>query len=276
VLDFASVEFSELNIKDRQLILFWKFIVNMKHLIIVGYSTSYFFYALTLITYLLRWRNLWQYLSIIALTVNFLVLLLIAIPSGHFPFFNVFESLLFVTFILGGLGLLCSQTEKHRFDVRSWVWIEILFLLGIVFFFPKEPSLYRPNNTFVWVVLFHGFRALALATMLFSAAHFVRFRLEGKRRQLGNHILFKGGNFLLLTTVLFLCSEYSGMIWCQAGWGDFWHWSATFFQSTVIILCLMFAFHIPGKSHRSNDIRSVIGAVTALVMLTIQITKGLS
>ena len=248
----------------------------MKHLIIAGYSTSYFFYAVTLITYLLRQRNLWQYLSIIALTVNFLVLLLITISYGHFPFFNVFECLLFVAFILGGLGLLCGQTEKHRFDVRSWVLIEILFLLGIVLFFPKGPSLYRPNHTFLWVVLFHGFRALALAIVLFSAAHFIRFRLARQRKQLMNHIFVMGRNFLLLTTVLFLCSEYSGMIWCQRGWGDFWHWSATFFQSTMIILCLMFSFHIPGKNHRSDDIRSVIGAVTALVMLTVQVTKGLS
>jgi hypothetical protein len=248
----------------------------MKHLILPGYATSYFFYAATLITYLLRWRNLWQYLSIIAVTVNFLVLLLITISTGYFPFFNAFESFLFVTFILGGLGLLCSQTEKHNLDVRSWVWIEILFLLTIVLFFPKEPPLYRPNHTFLWVVLFHGFRNLSLATLLFSAAHFIRFRLESGRRQPGNHDFFRGRNFLLLTTVLFLCSEYSGMIWCQTGWGDFWHWSATFFQSTVIILCLMFAFHIPGKNHRSDDIRSVAGAVTALLMLTIQVTKGLS
>ena len=248
----------------------------MKNLILAGYSTSYFFYALTFITYLLRWRNPWRYLSIIALTVNVLVLLLIAISSGHFPFFNVFECLLFVTFILGGLGRFCSQTEKHRFDVRSWVLIEILFLLGIVLFFPKEPSLYRPNHTFLWVVLFHGFRALALAIVLFSAAHFIRFRLVRQRKNLKNHIFVMGRNFLLLSTVLFLCSEYSGMIWCQKGWGDFWHWSTTFFQSTVIILCLMFYFHIPGKNHRSGDIRSVIGAVTALVMLTVQVTKGLS
>ena len=101
----------------------------MEHLIIVGYSTSYFFYSLTLITYLLSWRNPWQYLSIIAVTVNFLVLMHIAVSSGHFPFFNVFECLLSVTFILGGLGVLCNQTEKHRLDVRSWVWIEIIFLL---------------------------------------------------------------------------------------------------------------------------------------------------
>jgi len=248
----------------------------MKNVFLAGYSTSYFFYALTFITYLLRWRNPWRYLSIIALTVNVLVLLLIAISSGHFPFFNVFECLLFVAFILGGLGLLCGQTEKHRLDVRSWVWIEILFLLGIALFFPKESSLYRPNLTFLWVVLFHGFRNLALATMLFSAAHFIRFRLERRRRQLRNHIFVMGRNFLLLTTVFFLCSEYSGMIWCQKGWGDFWHWRTTFFQSTVIILCLMFAFHIPGKNHRSDDIRSVIGVVTALVMLTVQVTKGLS
>jgi ABC-type transport system involved in cytochrome c biogenesis permease subunit len=248
----------------------------MKHLILYGYSTSYFFYAVTLIAYILRWKNLWQYLSIIAITVNFLVLLLITISSGHFPFFNVFECLLFVTFILGGLGLLCSQTEKHRLDVRTWVLIEIIFLLGIVFFFPKKPSLYRPNQTFIWVVLFHGFRKLALATVLFSSAHFIRFRLARRRKPRRNHILLRGRNFLLLSTVFFLCSEYSGMIWCQTGWGDFWHWSTTFFKSTVIILCLMFAFHIPGKNHRSDDIRSVIGAVIALVMLTIQVGKGLS
>jgi len=260
----------------RQSALGYRSIEDMKNLIIVGYATSYFFYAATLITYLLRLRIPWRYLSIIALTVNLLVLLLISISSDHFPFFNVFECLLFVTFILGGLGCFCSQTEKHRLDVRCWVWIEILFLLTIVLFFPKEPSFYRPNQTFLWVVLFHGFRNLALATMLFSAAHFIRFRLESRRRQLRNYIFLSGRNFLLLTTVFFLCSEYSGMIWCQRGWGDFWHWSPTFFQSTLIILCLMFAFHIPGKNHRSDDIRSVIGAVTVLLMLTIQVTKGLS
>jgi ABC-type transport system involved in cytochrome c biogenesis permease subunit len=248
----------------------------MKDLILVGYSTSYFFYSVTLITYLLSWRNLWQYLSIIAVTANFLVLLLITISSGHFPFFNVFESLLFVTFVLGGLGHFCSQSEKYRPDVRVWVWIEILFLLTIVLFFPKETSSYRPNHTFLWVVLFHGFRNLALATMLFSAPHFIRFQLDPRRRQLKNHIFLGGRNFVLLTTVLFLCSEYSGMIWCQKGWGDFWHWSATFFQSTVIILCLMLAFHIPGKNHRTNDIRSVIGTLTALVILTIRVANGLS
>jgi hypothetical protein len=248
----------------------------MKNLISVGYATSYFFYAVTLISYLLRLRNIWRYLSIIAMTANLLVLLSIIILSGHFPFFNVFESLLFVTFILGGLGYFCGQVEKYRPDVRGWVWIEILFLLTIVLFFPKETSSYRPNHTFLWVVLFHGFRNLALSTILFSAAHFIRFRLDPRRRQVKNHIFLGGRNFLLLTTVFFLCSEYSGMIWCQTGWGDFWHWSSTFFQSTVVILCLMLAFHIPGKNHQSNDIRSVMAVVTALVMLTIRVTKGLS
>ena len=247
----------------------------MKNLILAGYAISYFFFAVALISYLLSSRNFWQYLSFIAITANFLVLLLIIITSGHFPFFNLFESLLFVAFILGGFGHFCIPNENYRPDVRICVWIEIFFLLAILLFFPKEASLYRPNHTFLWVVLFHGFRNLTLATILFSAAHFICFRLDVRRRQLRNHIFLKGRNFLLLATVLFLCSEYSGMIWCQKGWGDFWHWSTTFFQSTVIILCLMVAFHIPGKNHRSNDIRSVIGGLTALVMLTIRVTKGL-
>lgn len=255
----------------------------MKNPFLIGYATICFLYILTLTTYLLRWRHTWRRLSAIALTVNVLVLLLITIPSGHFPFFNVFEGLLFVTLILGGLALLCGQTEKEALDVRSLVWIEILFLLGIVFFFPKEPSPCRPNHTYLWVVLFHGFRETALATMLYSAAHFLLYRLTPNRgshrnlpgKTLRNHIL-QGRNFLLLSAVFFLCAEYFGMIWCQKGWGDFWRWSEPFFTSTLIILWLMVVFHIPGKSRRSDDIRAIVGATTCLLMLIVRIARGLS
>jgi len=161
-------------------------------------------------------------------------------------------------------------------SVRAWVWIEVLLLFGIMLFFTKEPPPHRFHHTYPWVVLFHGFRGVALSLALFSAAHFIRFRMEPERRRANNPLFGQGRNFLLLSALAFLCGEYAGIVWCQNGWGDFWHWSPAFFQSTLIILCLMFAFHIPGKNPRSDDLRSVVAIMTPLVMLTVVVVKGVS
>ncbi len=248
----------------------------MKSLIMTGYIAAYLLYALTLFTCILRWNGLSRFLSVMALAFNGSLLAGISIVSGQPPVFEIFGGLLFVTFLLGILGSFCCQIEKRRLNVRTWVWIEVLLLFGITLFFPKEPPPYRYHHTYLWVVLFHGFRCLALSFALFSAAHFIRFRLEPGRNRISNLMFKQGRNFLLLSAFVFLCAEYSGIIWCQNGWGDFWHWSASFFQSTLIILCLMFAFHIPGRNPRSDDIRSVIAVMTPILMLTVKIIKGLS
>ena len=248
----------------------------MKSLIITGYITACLLYALTLFTCLMRRNGLSRFLSVMALAFNVSVLVGISIMSRQPPFFEIFGSLLFVTFILGILGTFYCPIEKKSVSVKTWVWIEVFFLFGITLFFPKEPSPYRYHHTYVWVVLFHGFRCLALSFALFSAPHFIRFRLEPGRKRVNNPMFKKGRNFLLLSALAFLSGEYAGIIWCQNGWGDFWHWSPAFFQSTLIILCLMFAFHIPGRNPKSDDIRSVIAVMLPLLMLTIKVVKGLS
>jgi len=133
-----------------------------------------------------------------------------------------------------------------------------------------------PSHLSLGGFCFHGFRCLALSLALFSAAHFVRFRREPLRKRVNNPLFKQGRNYLLLSAVTFLCGEYSGIIWCQNGWGDFWHWSPAFFQSTLIILFFMAAFHLPGKNPRSDNLRSVIAIMTPLLMLTIKVVKGLS
>lgn len=248
----------------------------MKNLVLTGYIAAYLLYATTLFTCLMSWNGLSRLLSVMALALNGSVLAGISIVSGQPPVFEIFAGLLFVTFVLGILGAFCCPIEAGRLNVRTWVWIEVLLLFGITLFFPKEPSPYRYHHTYLWVVLFHGFRCLALSFALFSAAHFIRFRLEPMRRR-AHILMFKQGrNFLLLSALAFLCGEYAGIIWCQNGWGDFWHWSPAFFQSTLIILLLMVAFHIPGKTPRSDDLRSVIAVMVPLLMLTVKVVKGLS
>ena len=240
-----------------------------------GYVAVFFLYALTLFSCLMRWNSLSRLLSLMALVINGAILVGVSMVSGQPPVFEMFGGLLFVTFVLGFLGIFCCRVEEGRWNVKAWVWIEILLLFGITLFFSREPPPHRYHHTYPWVVLFHGFRCLALSFALFSSAHFIRFRSEPARKRVNNPLLAQGRNFLLLSAVAFLCGEYSGIIWCQNGWGDFWHWSPAFFQSTLIILCLMVAFHIPGKNSRSDDLRSVVAVVTPFLMLAIKVIKGL-
>ena len=247
----------------------------MNELILRGYVVLCTCYLLTFFCTILGWKAVFRCLSVAALTVNGLVLTGIAMASGEPPVFEIFGGLLFVIFVLGVLGVSGSRPEEGRFTINTLVFAEILLLLVVTLFFPKEPPLHRYHHTYLWVVLFHACRCLALSFALFSAAHFIRYRSEPKRKRGNNPLFAKGRNFLLLSAVVFLCAEYAGIIWCQNGWGDFWHWSPAFFQATLIILCLMTAFHVPGKNPRSDDFRSVVAIMTPLLMLTIKVVKGL-
>lgn len=249
---------------------------DIKHLIMAGYIAAYLFYALTLLTCLFRWNGLSRFLSVTALALNASILAGISIVSRQPPVFEIFGGLLFVSFVLGILGEFSSPAEERSLSVKTWVWIQLLLLFSVTLFFPKEPPPHHFHHTYVWVVLFHGFRGLALSFALFSAAYFIRFRGEPERRRAGNPLFRQGRNFLLLSAVAFLCGEYAGIVWCQNGWGDFWHWSPAFFQSTLMILCFMFAFHIPGKNPGSDDLRSVVAIMTPLLMLTVVVAKGVS
>jgi hypothetical protein len=146
--------------------------------------------------------------------------------------------------------------------------------LCITLFSPKgtAPALY--DYGYIYIILFHVFRDIALALMLYSTTCFAQSILK---REMDKRIILlshQGRNFLLLSAVMFLIGEYVGIIWCQEGWGDFWMWSQTFFQSTFIVLYLMLAFHIPGKGRFSDDIRSAVGGMTGIVMLTLTILRS--
>ena len=110
--------------------------------------------------------------------------------------------------------------------------------------------------------------------MLYSTAYFAQFIIQRELDERVRVLSLQGRNYLLLSAVMFLLGEYVGIIWCQMGWGDFWSWSQAFFQSTFIVLYLMLAFHIPGKGRFSEDIRSAVGGMTGIVVLTLTILRS--
>ena len=117
--------------------------------------------------------------AVSALICNGAVIILITIQSGHFPFFNIFESMMFVTFLMGATGLFFIKDNFS--DVRLWIWLEILLLLVITLFSPKEPSPPLYNHNCIYIVLFFGFRYATLAFMMCATAYYIRFLLKETR-----------------------------------------------------------------------------------------------
>ncbi len=210
-----------------------------------------------------------------AVLLNLFVLVYMYYISGNIPLFNLFESFLFISFIMGVTGLFVLFKGDLSEKVRKWVWIEILILFLIMTFSAKEASLPTYDHGYVYIVMFHGFRCMALALMLFATAWFIQFIIQREMDERTSMLAHQGRNYLVLAAVFFLLAEYVGIIWCQKGWGDFWMWSQTFFQSTLIVLYLMLAFHIPGKSRKAEDLRSVIGGLSGIFMLTLSILRSL-
>ncbi|MDB9822984.1 hypothetical protein OAC89_04710 [Deltaproteobacteria bacterium] len=231
-------------------------------------------YLITFVIQSSHWRRTGIFTSILAVGINGVLLTGIILQSGHLPVFNIFESFLLITFIMGGVGLFSINAGVYLGNVRLWVWLEILVLLGITLFFPKQPSTSQYNHSYIYIILFHLFRHVALALMLYSTAYFVQFIIQKESDDKVRYLFHQGRNFLILSAVIFFMAEYVGIIWCLKGWGDFWSWSQNFLQSTMIVLYLMLAFHIPTLGRRSIVVKSMVGGLSGFVMLTLVIIRS--
>jgi hypothetical protein len=228
-------------------------------------------YLLNFILQIIKRRGFGLAVTSGGLIINGVALLLIFNQAGHIPVYNIFESFLFTTFILGSISLFHAGSETR---MGLWLSVEMLILLGISLFFPHEPAPSNYNYEFFNVILFHVFRYISLALMLYSSGFYLEFIVKRERDERTRVWSQQGRNFLLLSSGIFLMSEYIGIIWCQMGWGDFWMWGFTFFQSTFIVLYLMLAFHIPGKGKYSEDIKAVFGGLTGFVVLTLTVIRS--
>jgi hypothetical protein len=238
------------------------------------YYSIFILYFLLLLTCIIGFKKIELVTCICAVTVNLAGLLYIYTSSGTLPLFNIYESFLFSSFIMGATGLFFLFKGNFAIKVRRWVWAGSIVLLLVMSFFPKEVSLPVYDHGYSYIVMFHAFRCIALSLMLVSTAWFVQFIIQREMDERTSMLSHMGRNYLVLASVFYLAAEYVGIIWCQKGWGDFWMWSQTFFQSTLVVIYLMLAFHIPGKGRKAEDIRSVIGALSGIFFLTLIILRS--
>ena len=237
---------------------------------------AFILYGATFLLYVFRIKRSEWMAGLAAFILNGAALIMSYFRSGQLPVFTLFEAFLLAAFILGGFGVFSLVVKDYFPRLRLWIWSEILLLLLILMIIPSQRSLSAYDHDFIFMILFNLFRVIALALMLYSSACFIEFRYIRRRESSENEtdLSHRGRNFLVLSAVFFLSGEYVGIIWSQKGWGDFWHWNSAFFQSTLIVLYLMIALHIPGKGRRADGARSLVGALSSLVMLVVMIVRS--
>ena len=247
----------------------------MKAALLGAYWMTFFCYACALGFNIFRKKRIENFWAWAGLTVNAVGLIINTILSGQAPAFHVFETLLFAAFLLTGVEILCSRHEETFPDVRFWVWLEVMILLGIAVFAHKSPSPYLYDHNYLYILLFHVIRTAVLSLTLFSSALYLQARFDiQKGNSASFHRAHQGRNFLLLGAVLFLVAEYVGIHWCLNGWGDFWQWGAGFLQSTLVIVFFMLAVHVPGSNHRPGNWRPRLGLLSGFLVLGLSLLRS--
>jgi hypothetical protein len=239
----------------------------MKAALVIGYWVTCFFYVLAFCFSVLRKEKPENFSALTGVIANAVCLVLIVAWSGQAPAFQLFESLMLAAFILAGVGFFYSKQEEHLPDVRFWVWLEVLLLMGIAAFLDKKPSPYLYDHNYLYIILFHIIRIAVVSLTLFSSALYIQSRFDiRKGNGIANQRAHQGRNFLVLGALLFLTAEYIGIHWCLRGWGDFWQWGAGFLQSTLIIVFFMIAIHVPGSNYRPGNWRPRLGVLSGFLV----------
>ncbi len=154
------------------------------------------------------------------------------LEHARVPLAGAYESLLMLLWTAAVLIYAVRRTAPSRPELLT-----AGLMLGILSAWLTFGNL-TPNHDFFlyasgWVQAFFFFRLLAAGVMLTT----------GLAQAAGtfNKSLFMAG-FLL-----FLVSEFTGSVWCFRVWGDFWHWSANFFQSALVFFLMMLTLHLPPR-----------------------------
>ena len=205
-----------------------------------------------------RLRNATGSLGLLLLSISVIMIVSVA---RRMPLYGMFESMTTVLWIAAAGFFIIPQPPKSK--PAFTVFYAIIILMACSMFF--QPI--TPNHDFFmyaspWVQCFFFFKLLAAGVFLHSGIYFASMMLtpngpyDKKIIQLPFLVMIMSG------TALFLCSEFSGSIWCLKGWGDSWRWSGNFFQSALTFFIVMLNLHIPALMFKNPKIPSTLGTVS--------------
>ncbi len=202
------------------------------------------------------------------------VLVSYGLQFSRLPVFNSIETLSSTAFVVGLLTLISYWRNPNQVSEQRWSLVIVVLLLVAALLCPSSPPCFDYNHSYSYAVAFHLFRRLALALSLFASALFMSALVTtSTAAQNAAQLRFQGRNTIMVVALFYLLSEDVGIIWCLRGWGDVWHWSSGFMISTMVLVYLMLALHLPGGSRKPGLWYSLVGLSCGPLLLMAQFYK---
>ncbi len=195
-------------------------------------------------------------INLFSLFIIFLLLIIRVLISGHPPYTNIYETLLFFSFIYSFKVTILS---KYPIRVKGILNILTIIILISVFFSPIQQKEINPLNSFlnsIWLNIhvpsfFIGYLSIFSSFLLLFLDIFKIYSNENY-------------TFEMKTAIIFVTiGLISGSIWAKEAWGSYWDWDPKEIGALVIWL-LSILFLIP-KNKKARFIISILIILSLLI-----------
>lgn len=182
--------------------------------------------------------------------------LFIIVTTKRPPLFGPFEASFYIVLVM---VLLARPYGKNISLINS-----IVVLMILVFQIKKTMAVnvdyYMYDN--VWVVLFFNLRLLSAGFFVHAAVLYLSHLFEES-----DDVLKYARYQTLIGTIIYLCSEWSGSLWCLNWLGDSWRWSNGFFKASLLFLLVMLICHLPPLLGKNRFLRTLLGSLPGIFAL---------
>jgi hypothetical protein len=182
--------------------------------------------------------------------------LFIVFTTKRLPLFGPFEACFYIVLVM---ALLARPYGANISLINSIVILAIL-ALQIKNPMAVNSDYYMYDN--VWVMLFFNLRLLSAGFFVHAAVLYLSHLFEGS-----DELLKYARYQTLIGAVIYLCSEWSGSLWCLNWLGDSWRWSNGFFKASLLFLLVMLICHLPPFQGKNRFLRPLLGTLPGIFAL---------
>jgi ABC-type transport system involved in cytochrome c biogenesis, permease component len=180
--------------------------------------------------------------------------------SGHAPWSNGYESMLFVGWAASLSGLLFARKSPMAFSVTALISATALIVAAMSWMNPEITNLVPVLKSY-WLVVHvavitssYGFFAMAMLLGLVNMILMIA-KKESNQERLNDNIKEFGYIIemaLIIGLFLLTIGNFLGAVWANESWGRYWGWDAKETWALVSILVYAVILHvrmIPGGNH---------------------------
>jgi len=174
----------------------------------------------------------------------------------HAPFSNLYESLIFFSFIFAIKIMLTNIKEKKIFSLLILPIITSLIIGAILPYSFKEPNALIPVLNSIWMFIhvpsfFIGYVSLTFAFIITIIGYFNKNDL--------NDLI---DNEIKLSFFFVAFGIITGAFWAEQSWTIFWSWDPKETWALILWLSLLAVLHIKNRS-----VKKVFIIISFLIML---------